>query len=600
MNQGPLIQPFLHSAPLAESTTTNSFQSICIPVKAFKQFKFRNVNKLELEKALTDRSKLSEDLSKLIWQWIREAKASPEAVAVSSDRQIPILNSYGRRTRRVFQRNTAVHIPIQLSEIQIVGSQWRQVRKVVRIGLLSKILQNKHNYLPVKLETLRNYNENMASARQLSDDERSALIELKHFNLKSNVYLLLNRRRVGLKYLPNGSRAWDWYSSTSSKTMLEVLCFISVDVDGRDLKKRFPHLSDRDIAERIAANIQKLPLKPDVVVATGSHLSFHFHWSIKAEQFSRLLSSPDKTREMMAKRVQFALVNLIEGDQRAKGINRPWRCPGTYNFKSKDGGVRVARYCVGSRTFEDAFKHPKYGLEELFAAYVSQDNVTVNRPSYEAIGTAKTTQKVDFFSKIGQGCEDKFESVIDGERFRSLSEIQRHNIRTIFKHIYQFRHRPDAITFQKNGVLREIRGKFRPYPPFHYAMKILNELTTKPLIAKAKDAKWRSNPKKSKATEYALTEYGRHILGSNPIGKQDVQSVLETLYSDGERHNGLNADAITLFRSNWTKDKIIEALKEKNRISAECENGCDYDEADLLHQVDRAESFVKNFRKKPV
>nr|BFD65118.1 hypothetical protein HAGR004_01400 [Bdellovibrio sp. HAGR004] len=603
MNQGPLILPFFLSPSFVGSETTNSFQSICIPVKKFKQYDFRYVGNHELKAALIDRSKLSEHLSSLIWQWIREVKASPEAKAVISHRQVPDLKSYGRmRFRKAFRRNTAIHIPIEPSEIQIVGNKWRQARKTVRVGLLTKILWDKQSFKPIKLNTLCKYNEDISTTKRLSDNERAALaVELKGFNLKSNVYLLLNRRRTGPKYLPNGSKYWDWFSSTGSKTQLELMSFISVDVDGRDLKRRFPHLSDQDIVDRIVANIEKLPLKPDIVIATGSHLSFHFHWSIKAEQFGQQLTSEDRARQKLAKDVQVALVDLIDGDHGAIGINRPWRLPGTFNFKSKDDGLRQCLYCVGSRTFEDALKSPKYTLDELCAVYVTADSVTDEQSPLmiEQSALAKA-QPYNPIEEIDRGWEEKFDEVIGWDSIESLSATDAHNVTVLFRHIHQFRHRPNEITFPKKGILRAIRGKKRPYPPFHRALGFINSLSSKPIIEMSEGPKWRSNPKFSKSTEYSLTDYGREALQSRPGGRNDVQSVLETLYMKGKRHNDLHSDAMILFKNGWHKKDVIAALTKKNRLSAGGPDGCAFDEVDLFRQVDRAEDFVQKVKTKRV
>ncbi len=598
MNQGPLILPSFLSPSFVGSETTNSFQSICIPVKEFKKLGFQKINKLELKAALADRSKLSDNLSNLIWQWIREAKASPETKAVISHRQLPDLQSHGQmKSRKAFQRKTAVHILAEPSEIQIVGSKWRKARKIVRIGLLTKVLWKKESYEPVTVNTLHGYNEDISTAKRLTDDERSALIELKQFNLKSNAYLLLNRRRSQLKRLPNGRGIPSWFSSGNSRTQLELLSFISVDVDGRDLKKRFPHLSDQDIADRIVANIKKLPLKPDIVIATGSHLSFHFHWSLKAERFGQQLTSEHRHRERMAKEVQHALVQLVEGDHAAKGVNRPWRLPGTFNFKSKDESLRKCLYCVGSRTFEEALKSPKCTLDELHKAFVSADSVTDDQASPMAerleLNEAKPYNPTE---EIDRDWEEKLDEIIGWDSIKSLSRTDAHNVTALFRHIHQYRHRPNEITFPKQGILKEIRGKKRPYPPFHRALSFINLLSSKPIIEKCKDHDWRSNPKFSRATEYSLTEYGRDVLQSRPDGRSDVQSVLETLYMSGQRHNGLNSDAIILFTCGWRKEDVIAVLTKKNKLSAEGPDGCAFDEDDLARQIDRAEEFVKKVK----
>ena len=109
---------------------------------------------------------------------------------------------------------------------------------------------------------------------------------------------------------------------------------------------------------------------------------------------------------------------------------------------------------------------------------------------------------------------------------------------------------------------------------------------------------WRSNPKFSKSTEYSLTEYGREVLQSRPGGRNDVQSVLETLYLQGQRHNGLHGDAIVLFKNGWHKKDVIAALTKKNRLSAVGPDGCAFDESDLLRQVGRAEDFVQKVKTK--
>lgn len=600
MNQGPLILPSFLSPSFSASEAINSFQSICIPVKEFKKLGLQKVGKHEVKTALTDRSKLSENLSSLIWQWIREAKSSPEDEAVTSHRQVPDLKSYGRmRFRKALRRSTAAHIPIEPSEIQIVGGKWRKARKMVRIGLLTKILWKKESYNSVSFNTLGKYNEDISTTKRLTDDERAALpVELKNFNLKSNVYLLLNRRRTDLKPTPSGRGIPCWYSSGSSKTQLELMSFISVDVDGRDLKKRFPYMSDQDIVSRIVANIEKLPLRPDIVIATGSHLSFHFHWSIKTDRFGQQLSSEDRAVERMAKEIQHALVQLIDGDHAAKGVNRPWRLPGTFNVKSKDEGLRKCLYCVGSRTFEDALKSPKYKLDELYAAYVTADSVTEDQASPMAERLELTEARpYNPTEEIDKGWEEKLDEIIGWDSIKSLSTTDAHNVTVLFRHIHQYRHRPNEITFPKQGILRAIRGKKRPYPPFHRALGFINSLSSKPIIELSEKHKWRSNPKFSKATEYSLTEYGREVLQSRPGGRRsDVQSVLETLYMQGQRHIGLHSDAIILFKNNWHKEAVVAVLTEKNRLSAEGSDGCSFDEADLNRQIDQAEKFVRKVK----
>ncbi len=209
----------------------------------------------------------------------------------------------------------------------------------------------------------------------------------------------------------------------------------------------------------------------------------------------------------------------------------------------------------------------------------------------------KKENSLSFGYDFDKGWESKFDELFPRSSLVGLSDVEIHNLKVIFRHIHQLRHRPDCISFPKNGILKVIRGKRRPYPPFHRAIELLNQLAGQTIILKVKPSKWCSIPSKSKATEYALTEFARSFLKSCPRKLPDPQHVMETLYLKGHRHDGLYKDAITLFRCSWSKEAVVKALKSKNTMSAEASDGCQYDEEDLLRQVARAKLFVNKGKK---
>ncbi|MBX9768030.1 MAG: hypothetical protein K2X47_12225 [Bdellovibrionales bacterium] len=602
MVQGTLILPFSSSSVFIQNNQKNSFQTMTIPVR---KFTFENVDRHQLKQALTIRSELSEALSNHIWQWISEAQASHEAVAEPSTRQVPNLKSFGRmKMRKAFHPQSLIQIQPEASNIQIVGRAWRKARRTVRIGLLSKIRRTKTNIEPVSAKTLLKYNLDLSTAKRLSEGERAALSELRYYDLRANVYLLPNHRATERLPISNGRRISVLKKPCfgSNKTLLDLLQFLSVDVDGRDLQKRFQNLTVQEIADRIKANYDRLPLKPDIIIASGSLLSFHFHWSLKTDRISQQLDSRGKQidpRLEMAKVIQRALVELLEGDPHAIGINRQWRYPGTLNCKGHSSESRQSGYCEGSRTLEEARRSPRYTLDELYKAYVPADSVTDDLVGDDDANVdTSPIRKLSPMEQIDLGWEEKFEDIIGASRMTGLSGTEIHNVKVVFRHIHQFRHRPDAITFLKDGILREIRGKSRPYPPFYKALDKLNQLAVEPIIQKSAAAKWRSNSKLSRATEYRLTDHGRKIFQSDPRDAVDVHAVLETLYVKGERHNGLYQNAIVLFRSGWAKPKIYKILYDKNKRSSEGIHACAFDESDIRRQIDRAEDFVKNMKKK--
>jgi hypothetical protein len=455
---------------------------------------------------------------------------------------------------------------------------------------MSKILRTVQNKHFINKETALSYAEDLSRAKRLNPQERDALIEIRHLNLKANAYFLPNPRRTTLVHKSNGKVIRDWFNgSFGAKTVLSEIRFISVDVDGKDLKKRFPDLSTNEIENFLMSKVNQLQYPPDIIVKSGSECSFHFHWSIRPKRVSPNITKDDRKLLEMAKSVQGFLREHLKGDPAAKGINRIWRVPGSLNFKKTNKGPTECEYYPGSRSFEEAYLRPSYNLEDLISAYAT---VTENTDSNldDNSGSTPPTHDFDFEA----GWEDKMNQIIPESKLQGLTATEVGNLKVVFKQMFKFRHYPDRISFPKKGVLEAIRGKHRPYTPFHRTIAILNEIAAEPILEKLRDSKWSSNPKLSRATEYGLTGYGRQVLGSNPSRTVDI---FEQLYVSGQRHNGLYRDGIRLFKAGYAKSEVTAVLKEKNLASSVGVNSCQYDEEDLFRQINRAEEFVLRLKK---
>lgn len=167
-----------------------------------------------------------------------------------------------------------------------------------------------------------------------------------------------NERKVGLK-------------NEQGKTRLAALCFIPIDIDF-DYKRGFGFNESMKL-------IEKLPIKPDVIVYTGNGVQIY--WSIQHHYVLPRYGTPicsdyelqlkgALNLENRAKLLLKAITPLVGGDigpsHNPKGI---MRIPETYNFKIKKERARVVKGEYISGDIVNAYHNPVYTLQELLNCY---------------------------------------------------------------------------------------------------------------------------------------------------------------------------------------------------------------------------------------